>query len=233
LLDLGVAEPRCVLVRPFVDPTAIDPARRAEARDRLGMGENQVVVTTLPPVARPTGTFIATWAALLLEKTRPEVRLVIPADGRERQRLRRLVEACRHEWMVHFAAPDLSLPDLLVATDLAAWLPNRDASPASLVWAMAAGLPIVATATPAVHELLADDPMTWLCRPDDPEDAARKMDRALGQPAKPTQQTARARARRLEAFSRSEMVSRYRRVYANLATRRPAGAGFPDAAPPV
>jgi glycosyltransferase involved in cell wall biosynthesis len=230
LLDLGVAEPRCVLVHPLVDPAALDPARRAEARDRLGIGENQVAVTALPPVARRSGTFVATWAALLLEKARPDVRLVIPSDGGERQRVRRLVEACRHERMVRFAAPDLSLPDLLVATDLAAWLPSRDSSPASLAWAMAAGLPIVATAAAAVRELLADDPMTWLCRPDDPEDAARQMNRALEQPAQPAQRIVQARARRLEAFSRPEVVSRYRCVYANLATRRPAGAGLLDPA---
>lgn len=171
-----------------------DRAQRAELRARLKLGPEHAAVVALPPVEHRTGTFVAAWAAMLVEKVRPDIRLVIPAGGREEQRVRRLVRACRHEHMARFADADMSPAELAVLADVAVFLPARQAPVTGLMWAMAAGRPIVATAVPTVTEFLTDGHSAWLCRPDSPQDAARQLLQALDRPDESRRMAAAARA---------------------------------------
>ena len=218
LLSLGVPAERCVLIRPGVDAGVLNPDRRADVRAQLQLDEHDVVVTALPPVARYAGTFTVAWAVLLVEKVRPDVRLVVPAGGREQQRVRRLVESCRHEWVARYADERLALPDLLAASDVAAYLPSGPAPTDSLAWAMAAGCPLVASAVAATTELLAHGENAWLCRPDDPKEAARALLQVIEHPAESRQRAERARAQAASELGRERMVEQYRQCYEALAT---------------
>lgn len=211
---LGVPDDCCVLIRPGIDPAVFDRTQRAALRAALDLNERDLAIFALPPVSRSTGTLTATWAVLLLEKMHPEVRLVLPAGEREHRRLMRLVEACRHNWMVRVAGSAGAAPALLAAADLAVFLPAPEASVASLVAAMAAGCPLVASDTPAVVELLGDRASAWLCRPNSPEDAARQMLRAIENPDETRRKMELAHARAIDQLSVADMIAAYRRCYA-------------------
>ncbi len=224
LTEAGVPRPRCLLIRPtLMDNMQVAPDRRAAVRQHLKLDEQHVVVTVLPPVSRQAGTFVAAWATLLLEKAHPAVRLVVPADGTEAERVRRLVVSCRHEQVVRFTAPEVPLRDVLAASDLAVYLPPQDAPSTGLVAAMAAGCPIVASSVPTVTELLVAGESAWLCRPGDPQDAARQLLQAIENMEQSRWQAEHARTL-AATFSTARMLAEYARVYRNLATRRPASA---------
>ena len=191
-----------------------DRAQAAELRARLNLGPRHTVVVALPPVERCTGTFAATWAAMLVEKVRPDVRLVIPAGGREQQRVRRLVRACRHEYMVRFADPDMSAAELAVLANIALFLPAREAPVSGLLSAMEVGCPIVAAAVPTVTEFLTGGHSAWLCRPDSPQDAARRLLQALDRPGE---------SRRLAAAARADSCSPRLKPWATHSIRVPHG----------
>jgi hypothetical protein len=223
LLRAGVPEPRCTLIRPGVaadEPSA--PDHRALVRRQLRLDEHDVVVAALPPAARSTGTFVATWAVLLLERVRPDVRLIIPRLGCEAERAWRLVTSCGHEHVARVTPTDLSLRDCLAASDLAAYLPSNHAPLDSLAAAIAAGCPIVASAVPAIAELLVQGVSAWLCKPEDPKDAARRMLQAIEEAAQSQRQAERARELARSMFSLPRMIDDYRRLYLALAARRPA-----------
>jgi glycosyltransferase involved in cell wall biosynthesis len=223
LIRAGAPGPRCAVIRPAVAASVPNsPDRRALVRRQLRLDERDVVFAALPPAARGSGTFIATWAALLLEKVRPDVRLIMPRGGCEAERAWRLTVSCRHEHVVRVAPPDLSPSDCLAACDLAVYLPPSFAPLDKLAAAMAAGCPIVASTVPAIKEILVNGDSAWLCRPNDPQDAARCMLRALENPEQSRGQAARARALAQTMFSLPRMRAGYRRVYRNLAARRPA-----------
>ena len=224
LCDLGVPAARCVLMYPAADHPRHDAARRSALRAQLRLSDRDCVVTILPPLTRRSCAFIAAWAALLFEKVHPEARLLLPFNGCERDRVRRLVAACRHEPVVRCAPANIPLPDLLATTDLAAYLPVADAPLSGVAHAMAAGCPIVATQTPAVREVLQDGENAWLCRPSDPADAARTMLQAIVNPERSRRQADRARALAGTLFAPARLLHQYRRAYANLAARRPACA---------
>jgi glycosyltransferase involved in cell wall biosynthesis len=225
----GAMADECVLIRDFVDAGELERARGSNARQRLGLEPTQTVVMVLPPASRRTGTFLAAWATLLLEKVRPDVRLLIPGGGREEQRVRRLVRSSRHEHMARFAGAEWSLAELVTAADLAVYLPDGDAPVDGLAWAMAAGRPIVASDVPAVTEFLRHEQNAWLCRPDSPAVVAGLMLRAMEMPEESQRYAAAARTAALELFDRHRMIAQYAELYAKLASGRPSG---PDAKSP-
>ncbi len=229
LLENGVAANDCTVIREFVDFAAINEARNQNVRAQLGLDASDTVVAALPPVASGSGTFTVGWAALLLSKIHPAVRLVVPGVGPEADRVQRLVDSIRHRHVVRFA-PRLSLPELLAAADLTAYLPDGDAPVTGLVWAMAAARPIVATAVPAVAELLAHGHNAWLCKPNSSKDAARRMLQALEQPDESQRQAQLARSQVFQVFGRQRMIEQYGQAYTNLTAGRDVGAGICDSA---
>jgi len=229
LLENGVAADDCAVIREFVDFAAINEARSKNVRAQLGLDASDTVVAALPPVVSGSGSFNVAWATLLLSKMHPAVRLVVPGVGPEADRVQRLVDSIRHREVARFV-PRLSLPALLAAADLTVYLPEGDTPVTGLIWAMAAARPIVATAVPAVAELLAHGHNAWLCKPNSPKDAARRMLQALERPEESRQQAELARSQVFQVFGRQRMIEQYDQAYANLATGRDVGAGICDSA---
>ncbi|MEW6249144.1 MAG: glycosyltransferase [Planctomycetota bacterium] len=228
LAALGIAPARCVVIGPATDQTAIAAAarRRTELRGRLGFNDDQVVVLAVPPAGRDTGTLLAAWAAFVLEKVRHDVRLLLPDGDREGERVRRLVDACRHGWMVRHATPALRWAELLAVADIAAFLPSARADVDALAGAAAAGVPLVASDLPEVREVVGFTQSAGtgagrvqLCRPGDPADATRKLLNLIESRARP-----RARPAEADGCSAARAIEQYRQVYVNLAARRPAAA---------
>lgn len=169
-------------------------ANATPARTRLGLMATDEVLLVLPPVSSAAGSFVAAWAALLVTQVRPNVRLVVPAGNIERERIRWLVESCRHEAVVRFAGERTSLAELLEPANLALFLPAAVADSGALEAAVRAGCPVIATAIPMITEVLTDGKTAWLCRPNSPADAARQILRALENPAEAHRRAEAARA---------------------------------------
>jgi glycosyltransferase involved in cell wall biosynthesis len=230
-MERGVAAGACVLVRPFVDFSRINRGRSVDVRGPLRLSDDDRVLLLLPPIRRDAGHFTAVWAALLVHVIRPDLHIIVPTATREAHRLRRLARSVRRNDAMRFPGERFTLPELLGAADLAMFLPPDDASVASLPWAMAAGRPILGSATYAVTELLADRHNGWLCKPDDPKAAAQKLLRLMEAPVNETRGPVElARAQAFEVFGRERMIQQYRQVYDNLRLDRPAAEGISDSA---
>ena len=224
LSEYGVPARNCVLIREFVDPVAFGRVDPAGLRERLALGADCKALAVLPPASRASGTFIAAWAALLVGKTREDIRLLVPAAGRERDRVRGLLRSCRHEHVARHLDKGVSLAEVLAAADLAVYTPLADAPVTGLAWAMASGCPLVASRIPAVTELLSDGENAWLCQPNSAHDAARRMLHALERPDESRQQAAAAQKQAARLFDQGRMLAQYGRAYASLA----AGRGVAD-----
>lgn len=229
LLENGVATDDCTVIREFVDFAALNEARNQNVRAELGLDASDTVVAALPPVVSGSGSFNVAWATLLLSKMHPGVRLVVPGVGPEADRVQRLVDSVRHREVARFV-PRLSLPALLAAADLTVYLPEGDTPVTGLVWAMAAARPIIATAVPAVAELLAHGHNAWLCKPNSPKDAARRMLQALERPEESRRQAELARSQVFQVFGRQRMIEQYAQAYANVMAGREVGEGIRDSA---
>jgi glycosyltransferase involved in cell wall biosynthesis len=230
LVVAGIPPRDCVVIRDTADQTAVDETRRSSIRAQLDLLPEHTVVLALPPAERGTGTVVAAWAAMLLEKVWPGTRLIVPGKGREVQRVSWLVESCRHRWMLRRAGRRFDLSELLAAADLAVFLPTGDAALGGVIAALDSGRPLIASAVPVTRELLSHGENAWLCRPDDPKDAARRMLQALEDPERSGAQAERGRALASQALSPRRLIEQVSRAYANLLAGRRVGEGIVDAA---
>jgi glycosyltransferase involved in cell wall biosynthesis len=200
------------------------PPRRAE-RPRGGP-PTVITVANLRP-EKNHETLIA--AAAVLAPRFPGLRLRIVGTGPRREALQALVASRGLHHHVEFLGHREDVPALLADADVFV-LPSRsEAFPNSAIEAMAAGLPVVATAVGGLRELI-DDGRTGLLvpRPDDAGALAGAVERVLADDALAARLGAAARAEARERYSFDRMVGAFEDLYVTALPAR-ALAGVPRA----
>ena len=230
LVEKGHPPADAGIIRPGVDFGRIRAARRIAQRERLGLDPEQSVLITCPPPSREGGQYYAIWATALLEQIRRDLRLIVPGESKEQRRLRRFVRGFAKPHLYLFPDPSIDFVDLLAAADVCVAAAIGPLSTVALTWAMAANLPIVASAVPAVAELLVHNHNALLCRARQPKLLAARIrqlwrDDGLAYRLKDT-----ARGQAYEVFSQQRMLQQYRQAYANLLAGKPAFEQITDAA---
>jgi glycosyltransferase involved in cell wall biosynthesis len=153
-LDTGWDSPeRVVTVHNGI---VAEPTRGAgrDVRERLGLGPTDVVATMLTVLRRGKGHDVAAAAVAALRERFPQLRLVIAGDGPDRAEIERAA-APLGDGAVMTGHVDDVMP-LLDATDVLLHPTLVDAFPTALLEAMAAAVPIVASAVGGIPEIVDD-----------------------------------------------------------------------------
>lgn len=139
-----------------VDDYAADPARRASTRASLGIEEGAVVFVCVANLSQAKGhaRLIAAFEKVRSTVAVP-VTLLLVGDGPLRRSLEAL--AAPHGTAVKFLGARTDVADILGAADAFVLASDYEGSPLSIMEAMAAGLPVVATAVGGVPELVTTD----------------------------------------------------------------------------
>ncbi len=212
---------RCGMAPAAVIPNGIDvrrfhrPEARGKWRSAHGFSEADVLITSvarLEPQKDPE-TLIRAFASAGVH-----CHLLLAGDGSLRDNARRCAVQSGVAGRVHFLGVLPDVAELLCASDVFALASRWEGSPLSVMEAMAAGLPVVATAVGGVPELVENGVFGLLSPPADTgslalalaslaTDAGRR--RAMGE-------AARARA---AAFGVEAMVAAYGDLFLRVARR--------------
>jgi len=225
LLAGGVPPQRCHLIRPGVESSRLGRRGQRPLRQALGLEDQHRVLLAPGPSTRYTDHGQALWVAAILHELDHRYRLLTLGRGPAADSVRRLGESLKHPALLVEAEPMLDRAvepeELLSAADLLLVTAHDDASTLDIAMGMAAGVPIVATATSSIAELLEDRHTALLS----PVGAVRRMaqqvmrlfeDRALS-----WQLTDRARAEAYEHFSLTRFVEQHRLAIRQAAQGRP------------
>lgn len=158
-------------------------------------------------------------AARLVLDRRPDFRLTLAGDGPERQRLEALSADLGLGEAIRFAGHQKDVRQLLAASDVFVMASSSEGVSLSILEAMAASLPVVATAVGGNHEVVADGETGILVPAGSPEALADALLAVLDDPDRARRLGAAGRLRVEERFSLSKMVSRYEDLYWDLAAR--------------
>jgi glycosyltransferase involved in cell wall biosynthesis len=197
------------------------PASRLAARATLGVGDDAFVVATvarLDPV-KDLVTLIRALAIACAEV--PTLRLVILGDGPEQARLE---EEARRQGVadrVRFLGQRDDAPALLGGADLYVNSSISEGISLTILEAMAAGLPVVATAVGGTPEVVQDGQTGRLVAARDPAALGAALVAVSRDAAAASVMGGAGRERVLQYFSIDRMVGDYAALYA---TPRP-GAG--------
>jgi glycosyltransferase involved in cell wall biosynthesis len=165
-------------------------------------------------------TLLRAFAAV--REQHPALRLVLVGEGPLRERLvnlaARLPSADAPTSGVLFLGERGNVEDLLAGFDIAVLATRREGFGLAALEAMAAGLPLVASNTGALPELIRDGDSGLLVEPGSPAALAQALERLVTQPELRRALAQRARAE-AQKYPLSRMVAETAELYAEMARR--------------
>lgn len=229
LITAGVDAERVVVIRGPVDFGAINQAHRDGIRQKL-VGRAKPVLLMSGPASRGGGQYEGLWAAAILQKIHPDLKVILPYDSEERQRLLRFVE--RIDAPTLLAIPDsrLTWPELAACADVFVMPAASEVCTESLGVAMAARLVVVGVAVRSIAEIIADRSNGLLCKNADAKLIAGRILTVLEDETLRDRLVETARGQAYEVFGVRAFVDNYQQLYANVLAGRQAGKDVSDTA---
>jgi glycosyltransferase involved in cell wall biosynthesis len=175
LLDAGIAAERVARIPNAVDTSRFRPAdadTRRRLRARLGILEDEVVVTFTGRLVRYKGLPLLLRVWERLAPGHPRARLMLVGSGGSdihacEDELRAFVAARSLQGSVTFTGAVANVQEHLQASDAFVFPTLNEAFGLSLVEAMACGLPVIASRTGGVPDIVADGDDGVLVAPGD------------------------------------------------------------------
>lgn len=203
------------------------PRHRAAVRRELAIGDDELLVggiACLKPQKDPL-TFAAV-AARVLDRV-PRARFVLAGDGEMRGALEQRLSALGVADRVHLLGWRDDVPRLMHAMDVLLHTARWEGLPRVLPQAMAAGLPVVATAVDGAPEAIEDGVTGLLSAPRDVAGLAEGVIRLLDAAELRCRLGSAGRARVAE-FSDERLVPAQQRLYDRLSSGEALTGAYPE-----
>ena len=213
----GIAARTCRARDTVVIPTAVDAGAVPQARHDGS-----------PPRVITVGRLAAPKDPVTLVRALARVRgspftATIVGDGPDRAAVEAEIRAAGLEGVVELAGERHDVPRLLADADVFVLSTRSEGAPLSVLEAMAAGLPVVASAVGGVPEIVADGATGLLVPPDDAAALAAALEQLLADAALRRRLGAAGRERVRVRFDLAEL----QRAHLELYARELARAGRP------
>jgi glycosyltransferase involved in cell wall biosynthesis len=206
-----------------VDPGGFsDAPQRQAARSARGLPGAGVAVCTLCRLDAAKGVFELLEAFAALHSRLPDLWLLYIGDGPDREALERRVRDLELSNAVFFsgsvAHPEV--PAWLAAADIFALPSHKEGVPVSLLEAMAAGLPAVATDVGGIGEVLEDGRTGYVVPLKDPQALHDELERLVSDGASRDRMGAAARETVSKKFLWDHNASAMLELYEEVLERR-------------
>ncbi len=229
-LEAGGVEPgRIRLVHSGVEPPVVPPGAREELLAELGLGGDRLLVGNVAGLVGHKDQATLLRAFRLAAEDEPRLVLLLVGEGELRGELEALArELGLGSDRVRFLGFRNDVGRILGALDLFVMSSSQEGLGTSVVDAMMAGVPVVATRAGGLPEIVVDGRTGRLVPPADPEGMARAILEAVANRGETARMAAEARRRARERFSADAMVEATVRAYRDMldtAGLRAAGGG--------
>jgi glycosyltransferase involved in cell wall biosynthesis len=199
-----------------------DEDRRANARARLGLASDSVIIGGVGRLDHAKGFNDLLDAAAILLPNHPRLVVAIAGQGPLRESLEQRAARLNIAGRVRFLGFRPDVADVYAAIDIFALPSVCEALPYTLLDAMAAELPVVATTVGGVPEVVVQGETGYLVPPRNPRALAAALARLLTSPRLRNQLGAAARDRVTRQFDERQMVDKTLGLYRQLLDACPA-----------
>jgi glycosyltransferase involved in cell wall biosynthesis len=203
---------------PFIE--AAGAAGRERARRELGLGPDALVISMVARLDALKDHATAIRALGRVAGGHPDAYLVLIGEGPERDPIVEEVRRRGLDGRVRLLGLRTDVARLLPAADLALLTSVSEGIPLTLIEAMAAGLPVVATRVGGVGEVVAEGVTGRLAASGDDAALADAILQLAADPALRDRLGRAGRERAAALFSEAPMNATYRRIYEEAALVR-------------
>lgn len=217
LIASGVDAARIVVVPSGVeaDAFAVSPAQRAAARARYGLPDDAAVLVVVGALEARKGHAVLL-AALARLRAAP-VRVLCAGEGSQRDTLVAEATALGLGNVVRWLGRVDDVATVLAAADVAVMPSHHEGLGVAALEAMAAGVPVIASAVGGLPEAVVDGTTGMLVPPGDPGALATAITRVTGDDDLRRRLGAAGARRVREHFTMAGMAARTLEVYRRLA----------------
>jgi glycosyltransferase involved in cell wall biosynthesis len=215
----GVPAARTVTVHEGIDLERVETAPRANLHEELFLPHQAPIVGNVAALVPHKGQRHLVEAATLVVRKVPDARFVIAGEGELRAALERQIREHRLEKHVLLAGFRPDVLSLHKAFDIFVMSSITEGLGTSLLDAMAAAKPIVATATGGIPEVVVDGVTGMLVSPRDDAALAAAIVQLLKNPELRQRMGFAGLARARELFSAERMLKETLKVYQRVALR--------------
>jgi len=217
---LGLLGENVSLIRSGIDLSVFQKVpSAAPVRGQLGIPEGAPIVTQIGNLKAQKAPLDFVRVAAIVATTYPNVHFVMAGDGPLRERVEGLAVDLGIAERLHLPGWWRDVPALLAATDVAVLTSRHEGLPRAVVEALAAGVPVVATAVDGTPEVLHDGINGFLAPPGDVEHLAAGVCTLLVDEDR-RHEMGEAAALGLEAFDINLMVRQQEELYRCLSCRK-------------
>lgn len=197
-----------------IDEYSHPQVQRNEWRSREGVKESDLLIVSIGRIDRSKNQALAI-RALHGMRERADTVLLFAGEGSREvlDQLRTLVDELDLSGHVRFLGRRTDIPDLLGAADLFVLSSDFEGNPLTVLEAMAAGQPVIATAVGGIPELVEHGVSGLLTPAGDTSALAKSFDALAADPARRVAMGRIARVRARARFDASTMASAYARLY--------------------
>lgn len=189
-------------------------SRQGKLRRELGISTDQALVGIIGRLVPIKNHALFLEAAQHIHEQLPDIRFIVVGDGECREELEALTNRLGLAHNVTFAGWRRDLPDIYADLDVLVVSSHNEGTPVSVIEAMAAGVPVVATEVGGIPDLLQDGALGTLTPLDDASAMAEAIIAVLQVPD--TQRIEEARGWTLAQFSAERLVNDTRALYRTL-----------------
>ena len=222
LVRAGINESNVHVLPPPVESTGVgDPELRLRTRKSLGATPEHCLLLTPSQMVRGAGHKYASWAHAIVRQIHENILLLMPGGGPIAQRVKFFAATTGYDDDVFLPSDRFTRREVLAAADIALFLGSHDTGLAALAATMAAGVPIVASQTPAVTDWCSHDLTALLVKPSDPRAASSAILRLIEDPELRRSLGAAAQERARSSFDLTISRQRLTEIHSAAAFRGP------------
>jgi len=218
--ELGVPAEKLVCIPNGIDIEEVNSTvDRTALRHELHLPPDAFVAGFVGRLARQKRVEDLIWAVETLRQIRHHLHLAVIGDGPERQRLQeftRIVQCTEH---VQFLGHREDATRFLKTMDVFCLASSFEGMSNSVMEAMAAGLPVIASDIPPNRELVIPNETGFLCKLGDTVGFMQYLRRFIDEPGLCERLGAAGRERIRNEFSVRRMVKSYAQLYRHLTGR--------------
>ncbi|MBI2634899.1 glycosyltransferase family 4 protein, partial [Candidatus Peregrinibacteria bacterium] len=178
--------------------------------------ENTLIVATIAELHERKGQKYLLQAIPETVKKFPNVKFVFIGEGHDRQNLEKLARKLNIENHTIFLGRQKKIPNLLKASDIFCLPSRREAFGLVNLEAMITGLPVVATKTGGIPEIIENNKTGLLVEPENSEALTSALLQLIGDQKLREQFATAGEKTVLENFDAEQMAQKYEKVYESM-----------------
>lgn len=208
-----------------------DAEARKDVRRELGLAEDVALAGIVAALRSEKNHTMLIDVAAKIRDSQPDLHWLIIGDGPEKSKIQDWVKQHGVEDRVHLLGTRHDTPRLVAALDVFTLCSLNEASPVSILEALACGVPVVSTDVGSIGESVIEGQTGYLVPSEDTDSFAQAMETMLGQPGLRREMGESGRDLVLKTGSLQSMVAGYQDLAKKLYDARVPAAKTRSASP--